>query len=155
MVKHFSKKNLLQIVTFGSIGVLNTLLDISLFTGITYLFKVESTSFYIYIINIFAFFVASVNSYFLNKYLTFKHKDRSTHQEYIKFLLISIISLFINTISLKIILELLSMNNLLDLYKFKEISVFLIVAKILATIVTMAVNYIGYKKFVFINKKDE
>lgn len=149
MVKYISKINFLQAIIFGSIGVLNTLIDILLFTSLTYIFKVESTSFYIYYINIFAFFVASLNSYFLNKYFTFKKKNKSTHKEYIKFLIISLISLFVNTISLKIILDILDNNSLLDLYFINGISIFLVVAKIFATIVTMSINYIGYKKFVF------
>jgi len=154
LVKYLSKVNFLQVVIFGSIGVLNTLIDISLFTGLTYLFQVESTTFYIYYINLFAFFVSSVNSYFLNKYFTFKKKNKSTHKEYIKFLFVSIISLLINTVSLRIILEILNNNDLLDKYIINDISVFLVGAKVMATIVTMIINYIGYKKFVFISKKD-
>lgn len=82
-------------------------------------------------------------SFFANKKFTFKHGDKTTKIQLIKFLSITLIGLWIIQ---PIIIELtkLILNNLsINGY------VILFIGKILATCVTLVWNYLLYRKFVY------
>ncbi|MDY0010244.1 MAG: GtrA family protein [Candidatus Izemoplasmatales bacterium] len=77
----FIKTNFLtkKFLTFGIIGILNTLIHLLVYTAIYN----ENTSGFIgsaFFSNAIAFIVASIFSYFANAYLTFKPKNKSTMQ---------------------------------------------------------------------------
>lgn len=78
---NFIKNNFLtkKFLTFGIIGVLNTLIHLLVYTSIYN----ENTDKFIsgaFFSNAVAFVVASVFSYFANAYFTFKPKNKSTMQ---------------------------------------------------------------------------
>jgi putative flippase GtrA len=78
---NFIKDNFLtkKFLTFGIIGVLNTLIHLLVYTSIYN----ENTDKFIsgaFFSNAIAFVVASVFSYFANAYFTFKPKNKSTMQ---------------------------------------------------------------------------
>jgi len=77
----FIKTNFLtkKFLTFGIIGILNTLIHLLVYTNIYN----ENTNGFIgsaFFSNAIAFIVASIFSYFANAYLTFKPKNKSTMQ---------------------------------------------------------------------------
>lgn len=102
-------------------------------TGISYI--TFSILFYLsgeYIISsIFAYIVAVINSFIFNKNWVFKHNDTTDIKLIISFFTVNVISLLTNLLILYIAVELFNINPYL--------------AQILATIVVMQINFIGYK----------
>ncbi len=90
------KKLIQQFSKFILIGLLNTGIDFAVLNLLMRLFSVyEGSS--IMPIKAIAFFTANINSYFCNKYWTFKQKQKERiAQEYSKFLLVSAIALGIH-----------------------------------------------------------
>jgi putative flippase GtrA len=88
-------KNLtFQFSKYASVGLINTLLDFSVYLILTRFI-------YIFSINIFtakaiSFFVAMNFSFFANRWFTFKRSDLPTWQEFIKFYLTVGSGIFIN-----------------------------------------------------------
>ncbi len=94
-MRRISSKSLKEFVRFMIVGVLNTLIDLAVLnalmisTGHSYglsfaLFKAMSFS------------VAATNSYFWNKFWTFKHNLPVSGREYMKFIFFSAIGAIIN-----------------------------------------------------------
>ncbi|MDY0138886.1 MAG: GtrA family protein [Candidatus Izemoplasmatales bacterium] len=81
---NFVKRNFLtkKFLTFGIIGVLNTLLHLLVYNLV---YKDSSVSFFTgaFFANAIAFIVASIFSYFANAYYTFKPKNKNARQFYI------------------------------------------------------------------------
>ncbi len=128
-----------QLTFFMLIGVLNTLLDITITLLLSYFFQV-SGGVELVVINSFAFCVALVNSYVLNKIFTFKDSSVSSGSKISKYVLISLLSL---TLSNLVVYSITS-------YVMYQSSLILIgIAKIFATGVSMISNYLGYKYWVF------
>jgi len=77
----FIKTNFLtkKFLTFGIIGVLNTLIHLLVYT-VFYNDRIESFFTSAFFSNAIAFIVASVFSYFANAYFTFKPKNKSSIQ---------------------------------------------------------------------------
>ena len=98
-------KKLLQLIRFVATGFLGLIIDFS----ITWLFK---DYFHInkYLANGLGFSFAVVNNYGINKIWTFKDKEKAIAKQFLKFLLISIIGLFLNTLFLYIILQKMNLS---------------------------------------------
>lgn len=92
----------LQIARFVLVGGLNTILDLSVLSFVTFLlyqnFLIEATSGWPYAgAKSISFMIAAVNSFFWNKYWTFKKTDRSEEgKEFAKFLIIALIGFGLN-----------------------------------------------------------
>lgn len=130
-----------ELIVFGLVGVSNTVLDIGVTVILSWLLSVTS-GFLLAGVNVIGFTTAVINSYFLNKYWTFRHEKKSSRSEFIKFVAISLGGLIINTSVLLISETLLS-----DIVTSDQIRV--LAGKLTATIFTLAWNYGGYKLFVF------
>lgn len=130
-----------ELIIFGLVGVSNTTLDIGVTIILSWLLS-ASSGFLLALVNVIGFSAAVVNSYFLNKYWTFRHKKKTSQTEFTKFLTVSIGGLIINTGVLLIAEALLS-----DVLLSDEIRV--LVGKLSATVFTLVWNYFGYKLFVF------
>lgn len=90
------KKLIRQFSKFVLIGLLNTGIDFGVLNLLMRLFSVYEGSSIIPIKAI-AFFIANINSYFCNKYWTFKQKQKEhISQEYSKFLIVSGVALGIH-----------------------------------------------------------
>ncbi|MCB1682737.1 MAG: GtrA family protein [Rhodospirillales bacterium] len=133
--KRFSK--------FAAVGVLNTVIDYSVFSLLRYGFGV----YYIFA-HVSGFIIANANSFFLNSLWTFKKLRRDTFwQQASKFFLISLVGLGFSTVALYFAVELLSLylheNLLPDLW-----------GKVFASGVSMMWNYIGSWLFIFKEKEE-
>lgn len=136
-----------QFSRFAAVGFLNTSIDFgilnlfSLITGVTAGFVVGG-------INIPGFTVAALNSYFWNKFWVFKKVDeRGVFHDLPKFAVVTIAGLLINS----------GMVILMTTYipHFFGIGggAWLNLAKIMATIIVLFWNFLGYKFVVFGEKK--
>ena len=142
MMPQINKTLIYKLVRFSFVGVFNTLLDLAILNLLVYLFNVVDPFAFLVCKGI-SFSLAVVNSYFMNKYFTFAKKEKSQKEFYL-FVLISIISLFINTI--------ISSYSfyLLGLYP-QVISIHMIatISAIIGAMFSMVINYISYSYFVF------
>jgi putative flippase GtrA len=128
-----------QFVKFFIVGIVNTGLDFILFNFLIWLTKIYQGE-WLGLLNFIAFSLATINSYFLNKFWTFKKKESSS---FLKFFLISLIGCAINTSIVYYIATFVS--------PFFNVSQLLWVniAKLLAILISMCWNFIGYKFWVF------
>lgn len=132
----FKKNNLLtQIIKFGLIGTLNFIIDL-----LIYLFLTRQLSIYYILAHIIAFLFANSISFILNKNFAFQDNNQEKiFIKYLKFLSLTIFSLFISAVILFTTVHYL---KILDIY-----------GKIIGTIVAAIWNFVMYKLIVFKNKK--
>ncbi|MBI4653192.1 GtrA family protein [Candidatus Kuenenbacteria bacterium] len=128
-----------QFIKFAIVGIINTGLDFIFFN-----FLILMTGIYkggwLGLLNFISFSLATTNSYFLNKFWTFKKKETSS---FLIFFLISLAGCIINTSIVYSITTFIP--------PFFDISQLLWVniAKLLAISISMVWNFIGYKFWVF------
>lgn len=133
---------LFQFAKFVEIGILNTFIDmgvlnlLSRFTGIT-------SGFYLIPLNATSFLVAVTNSYYWNKFWTFKREIKMVRKEFFYFVIISAIGLGIN--SSIVFLGTTIFSPLANL----SVGAWMNLVKIFATFVVMIWNFLGYKLIVF------
>ncbi|GAC1433335.1 MAG: hypothetical protein PVS3B3_21160 [Ktedonobacteraceae bacterium] len=75
-----------QMLQFGLVGGLNTLLDLLILNGLLLLFPTTSTT-ALLTYNVLAFSLGAINSFLLNKYWTFGHKRGTTLKELLRFMI--------------------------------------------------------------------
>lgn len=125
-----------SLIRYVIVGVINTGVDFLVFTLLNSFFSAH------YAVSQTAGYGAGVlNSFLMNKFWTFEDKkvNRKTYSQAVKFTVINLLSLGISIYGLK----LLTGNVGLNMY----------VAKGCVTFITFAVNYIGYKLWVFDGKR--
>ena len=84
-------ESLIQIVKFGIVGVLNTVVDFAILNFLMWAFKINSGTWMI-VFNITAFSAAVINSYIWNRFWTFKIMSREeVPEEFRKLLLFSLV----------------------------------------------------------------
>jgi putative flippase GtrA len=89
-----------QLIKFGLVGITGMGLDF----GTTWLLK-EKLKINKFIANAAGFWIAVVNNFFLNKYWTFDNQNPIATEQFVKFLVISIVGLGINSLLLFILLK--------------------------------------------------
>lgn len=119
-----------QILIFGLVGVLNTGVDIAVFTVLYYEF-----SFSLIEANTIAYFLAATNSFLLNKNWTFSEtrKEGKTHQQFILFLGLGLCGLALSNFVVYILASWIPA----------------LAAKLFAVFVSFVWNYLTSRKFVF------
>ena len=129
-------RGLWQLIKFGIVGMLNTAVDFAVLNLLVWLTgTTEGVG--LAVINVVAFAVAVTNSYLWNKFWTFRRKDSDeVGQEISKFLVVSVIGALLNTGVV------FGITTLMD-------TLWVNVAKVLATIVVLAWNFVGYKFWAF------
>jgi putative flippase GtrA len=118
-----------QFVKFNLVGLLNTALDFVVFALLTWL-----SVFYI-MAQCISYGVGMLNSYTLNKYWTFAQKGRLEPKQALRFTVLNLGSL------------LLSIGLLALLKDHMELNV--LIAKLLTTVATTLINFVGNKLWVF------
>lgn len=136
-----------QLAKYGLVGVLNTLLDFSVLNLLSYIFSIYSQSSLI-LINVFSFLAANLNSYFWNKYWTFQNQNKKVVGELLKFFIVSVIGFLLNSAILWFFT-----TRIKPLFGFSP-QVWLNIVKLVATVVYIIWNFIGYKLIVFKEKTE-
>jgi len=137
-----------QISKFVIVGVINTGIDFAVLNALLFSTKIYSGRWLIFF-NSISFSAAVINSYFLNKYWTFKSQnvEDSKAKQFSQFLIISVIGISIND---AIVYGLATFTS--PLFGLSA-QMWTNVAKLFATAASMVWNFIGYKFIVF-KKKD-
>lgn len=119
----------ISFIKFSMVGVVNTLVN-----WITF-FILSNIGIYYIAANIIAYSIATTNSYFWNSKWVFKYEKGSTIKSSFKFILLNLFGLALNTSILYLLVDFLNLKKILAL--------------IIATGVTMIINYFINKLWVF------
>jgi len=148
------KDKILEMSKFAIIGLISTFVDFVILNLLISFFSITS-GFWILPISLTSFTIASINSYFLNKNWTFKVKNNSKKVKFSNFFLISLIGLSINAFVVFIITTYIhpffDISFILAMLgKMSNIDyIWVNIAKLFATVLSMTWNYLGYKFIVF------
>lgn len=134
MAKMASKKVFFQFLAFNLVGLLNTAIDFLLFTLLLWLGT------YYLVAQIIAYGAGMINSFVLNSRYTFHKRDGlvSKPQQInrgLRFALWNFLLLGLTLLLLAAFTELWGMNE--------------VVSKVIVTVITVALNFYGSKKWVF------
>jgi putative flippase GtrA len=132
----------LQLAKFAEVGILNTAIDFGILNLLIWLTGITG-GWAIAPLNAASFLCATTNSYFWNKFWTFKKKGGAAGGEFVQFLVISAIGIGINTgivvAGTTLISPALGMSP----------AAWANIMKLLATFVSLVWNFLGYKFIVF------
>lgn len=131
-----------QIVKFGEIGVMNTFVDLGILNLLIWITGITS-GWGLAPLNSVSFLFAATNSYFWNKFWTFKTGGQATGKNFLQFLLVSGVGWGINTGIL-----VLGTKYLAPMFGLSA-GGWLNMIKLTATFVAMFWNFLGYKFIVF------
>lgn len=132
-----------QFIKFSVVGVLNTLVDFAVLNLLMWLTNIYKGSWMI-LLNAISFTCAVLNSYLWNKYWTFGEKSKEKiAQEFSKFFLISVVGIILNTAIVY------SVTTYIPPFFGLSAEPWANLAKVLATIISMCWNFIGYKFWAF------
>ena len=125
----FINDDLIRFIKFGMVGVLNTLVNWVIF------FILNALGMYYILANIIAYILGTVNSYLWNTLWVFKYKDKASTETTIKFIILNLIGLGLNTGILYVLVDLCNLNKFIGL--------------VTTTAIVMIINYIVNKLWVF------
>ena len=130
-----------QIVRFGIVGVLNTIVDIIAMNILIWRFPTHDANLLLFY-NSIAYMLGALNSFGFNKYWTFKHKQAVTGSELFRFAIVNIIGILCNDgiiWSVASILHTVIANHILWANASKGCAI----------IGTTSVSYLGMRLWVF------
>ena len=125
----FINDGVIRFVKFGIVGVINTLVNWIIF------FILNALGMYYILANIIAYILGTVNSYLWNTLWVFKYKDKASTETTIKFIILNLIGLGLNTGILYVLVDLCNLNKFIGL--------------VITTAIVMIINYIVNKLGVF------
>ena len=120
----------IQFIKFGLVGCLNTLVDLIVFTLLNAIFHIY------YLAKIVSYSCGVLNSYFFNTRWTFRKEHKKSAREFLLFVVINLISLGVS-------LGMLYVCRNLFMIRIDFLS------NVVATVVSLVVNFIGNKLIVF------
>jgi putative flippase GtrA len=138
----------LQIAKFAAVGTFNTFLDGAVLNTLIYLTSTSSGIGYAVFKGI-SFVIANIASYFWNKYWTFAAQNRATVKEFGKFFGVSVIGLLINVGVAFLVVDVIGAPSGISAGRWANVGL------LFATLASVVWNFVGYKFFVFISKKEK
>ncbi|UOQ45821.1 GtrA family protein [Halobacillus salinarum] len=133
MPKYSAKNSGTQFMKFSLTGILNTVIDVSLF------FLLTAVHFPYWLAQGLSYSGGVLNSYLVNRKWTFQKKDGLKKEELLRFILVNVITLLISSIVLKMTLDYLNLH--------------LVAAKGTATLSGLGLNFGLSRTWVFSDKK--
>jgi putative flippase GtrA len=121
---------LAQFIKFAVVGVLNTAIHYGVFYA---LYRFAGV--YHLVASGAGFCAAVTHSYILNKFWTFKRRGSRVHEEFLKFFLVSLLSLCVNLTGMAILVELLAVHPPL--------------AQLVTIGITLVLNFLGNRFWTF------
>jgi len=132
-----------QVAKFGLVGTLNTFIDLGVLNILIFITGIERGVGYTFFAGA-SFLVAVFNSYFWNKFWTFRATQlTSTGKEFIQFVVISLIGVVVNVIIASLIVNVVGAPSGVDPKVWAN------VGKVAAIPMALIWNFIGYKFIVF------
>ena len=151
--KEEAKKTIWQMVKFAIVGVLNTLVDFAVFQTL------NLTLGWVYAAQVLGYTFGVINSYLWNSNWTFREQRTRSLKEMGLFLLVNIASLGVSLGMMWLLREVFGVTNeWVAQWMPKALAGFIkgdTVAKLIATVFAIAVNYLGNRLFVFKKKTDK
>lgn len=145
-----AKKTLWQIVKFAIVGVLNTAVDFAVFQTL------NLTLGWVYAAQVLGYTAGVINSYLWNSNWTFREQRTRSFREIALFLLVNLASLGVSLGMIWLLREKAGITNAwVAGWMPKALAGFIkgdTVCKLIATVVAIAVNYVGNRLFVFKSK---
>lgn len=139
-------KNKSQKLRFVSVGLANTTIDFSILFVLKFFFGIPPL-----VANIVSTTAAFCFSFFANKKYTFKTTGTNLTREILLFTVVTLFGLWgLQTIVIHLVIEILNYTPLAG-----SDQIILLIAKILATIISLIWNYILYSNVVFKSTKKE
>ncbi len=132
----------LQVAEYAAIGVLNTLIDLGVLNALI-LFSGFAAGFWYILFKSASFITANINSYFWNKYWTFGSKRSIEAKEVGQFFAVSLIGFGINVSMASAIVNFIAPFGSVSPARWAN------VGAVVASVLALAWNYIGYKFVVF------
>jgi putative flippase GtrA len=133
-----------QLVRFGLVGGLNTLIDLLVLNSLLWLFPTASTPLLV-AYNALAYSVGAVNSFVCNKYWTFRQREQATRGELLRFTITALLGMGLNSALLWLVS--------LVLHPFLgNATVWANASKVFAIAATMLISYLGMRLWVFTSK---
>ena len=131
----FTDREISKFIKFGIVGILNTLINWTIFAILNFL------GMYYIISNIIAYVIATINSYIWNSKWVFKYRGEDKKETTGKFILLNLFGLSLNTVILYLFVDLMRFNKL--------------IALVITTIIVMIINYILSKFIIFKKPKEQ
>ncbi|MFP4978090.1 GtrA family protein [Paenibacillus sp. CN-4] len=124
----------IQFLKFNAVGLLNTLVDFAVFT----LLSAAGAGYAI--AQVISYSAGTANSFILNKKVTFRDRQKADQASFdrmqlVKFILLNLVSLGVSLLLMHVLTDRLGMQVLLS--------------KVLVTGVTVVINFVGSRKWVF------
>ncbi|AIQ56106.1 GtrA family protein [Paenibacillus borealis] len=124
----------IQFLKFNAVGLLNTLIDFAVFTLLHSLGMVNTPA------QIISYSAGTANSFFWNKKVTFRDRNRGNKESFdrmqlVRFIVLNLLVLGISVLLIHILTGVLGIQVL--------------IAKVLVTFVTVIINFFGSRKWVF------
>ena len=126
---NFLADDLFRFIKFALVGVLNTLMNWIIF------FILNASGFYYLVANIISYSISTLNSYLWNSRWVFKYQGDNKKETTLKFIVLNIFGLVLNTIILFVLVDKLKLNKMVGL--------------IITTAIVMIINYMINKFWVF------
>ena len=133
-----------QVLRFGLVGGLNTIVDLLILNMLLLLIPTSSTRM-ILIYSAIAYSLGAVNSFLLNKYWTFGYRQRTTWREVVRFIVTTLCGIGWSSIILW-----LASNALHPL--LINATIWANASKVIAISGTALISYLGMSLWVFVNK---
>jgi len=128
------RTGVVQFLKFNAVGLLNTLIDFAIFTLLTSVGMIYTVA------QVISYSAGTANSFILNKKVTFKDQNRSGKEGFDRKQLLKFIVLNLAVLGISLLLM-----HLLS----EGFGVQVLLAKIMVTFVTVVINFIGSRKWVF------
>ena len=137
-----------QIYKFAVVGIFNTAIDLAVLNLLIFTSGRGETGAYFSIYKGVSFVVSSINSYYMNKYWTFKGgKEKQAHVELIQFFVISVGGFIFNVVVATFVVNYISAPHAF-------VKLWPTLAALCGTGIGLIWNYIGYKFIVFKEHKE-
>ena len=125
----FINDGVIRFVKFGMVGVINTLVNWIIF------FILNALGMYYILANIIAYTLGTIHSYLWNTLWVFKYKEKASTDTTIKFVILNVVGLGLNTGILYVLVDLCNLNKFIGL--------------VITTGIVMIINYVVNKLWVF------
>lgn len=155
------RKELISFIKFACIGVLNTAIDWIVYSIFFYAFALQN--FYIgefaaglYLSQIVGFCAGVINSYIMNRKITFQTNGKFFGPQMIKFLIVSVIALLASLITLYVLEDLMGFGAMIENFKNTDQTFYMVLCqyalKAAASALSIVVNYVGNRIWTFQEK---
>jgi len=133
----FKLQEIKRFLTFSTIGLINTSVDFGIF-----MLMAKAFGFHYGISQAISYSCGTINSFLLNNKLTFGDIEHTNtiSGRFAKFITVNLFSLTVTVIFLQLYIDILHFSD--------------IVSKVAVIIVSQAINYLGYKMWVFKNENN-